>query len=124
MLASEVKFKKSERTFVRTELGETTVTRHLAQVLQERTGYETRTDVLGYLQRGGTPCAYDRLLSSRLGGYAAKLACSGKFGVTAAVTGKRITFNALTEIAGKYKLVNPNSDIISFAKSIGISFGE
>ncbi len=124
VLASEVKFKKSERTFVRTELGETTVTRHLAQVLQERTGYETRTDVLGYLQRGGTPCAYDRLLSSRLGGYAAKLACSGKFGVTAAVTGKRITFNALTEIAGKYKLVNPNSDIISFAKSIGISFGE
>ncbi len=123
VLASEVKFKKSERVFVRTERGESTVTQHLAEVLQERTGYETRSSVLGYLQRGGTPCAFDRLLSSRLGGYAAQLAASGKFGVTAAVAGNRITFNALTEIAGKYKLVAPDGDIVRFAKSIGIGFG-
>ncbi len=123
VLASEVKFKKSERVFVRTERGESTVTQHLAEVLQERTGYETRSSVLGYLQRGGTPCAFDRLLSSRLGGYAAQLAASGKFGVTAAVAGNRITFNALTEIAGKYKLVAPDGDVVRFAKSIGIGFG-
>lgn len=123
VLASEVKFKKSERVFVRTERGESTVTQHLAEVLQERTGYETRSSVLGYLQRGGTPCAFDRLLSSRLGGYAAQLAASGKFGVTAAVAGNRITFNALTEIAGKYKLVAPDGDIVRFAKRIGIGFG-
>ena len=123
VLASEVKFKKSERVFVRTERGERTVTQHLGEVVQERTGYETRSSVLGYLQRGGTPCAFDRLLSSRLGGYAAQLAASGKFGVTAAVAGNRITFNALTEIAGKYKLVAPDGDIVRFAKSIGIGFG-
>ena len=123
VLASEVKFKKSERTFVRTERGESTVTAHLAEVLQERTGFETRTSVLGYLQRGGTPCAYDRLLSSRLGGYAAKLACDGKFGVTAAVSGTRITFNALADIAGKYKFVSPSCETVRFAESIGIGFG-
>lgn len=123
VLASEVKFKKSERTFIRTERGETTVTPHLAEFLQQSTGFETRASVLGYLQRGGTPCAYDRLLSSRLGGFAAKLACEGRFGVTAAVSGNRITFNALTEIAGKYKLVDPKGAIVNFAKSIGIGFG-
>ena len=123
VLASEVKFKRSERVFVRTERGENTVTQHLAEILQERTGFETRTSVLGYLQRGGTPCAYDRLLSTRLGGFAAKLAADGKFGVTAAVSGNRITFNALTDIAGKYKFVDPEGDTVRFAKSIGIGVG-
>ena len=123
LLADEAKFKKSERVFVRTERGETTVTAHLAEVLQQRTGYETRSSVLGYLQRGGAPCAYDRVLSTRLGGFAANLACGGKFGVTAAVSGSRITVNALTDVAGKYKLVPPAGEIVAAAKSIGIHFG-
>ena len=79
--------------------------------------------MLGYVQRGGTPCAYDRLLSSRLGGYAAFLAKEKRFGVTAAVAGNRITFNALTEIAGRYKTVDPAGSIVRFAKSVGVSFG-
>lgn len=120
----EVKLKKSERTFIRAERGETTATSHLAEILRERTGVETRTTVLGYLQRGGTPCAYDRLLSSRLGGFAARLAKEGRYGVTVAVSGTRITFNALTEIAGRYKLVDPASEIVRFARGIGIGFGD
>ncbi len=124
VLASEAKYKKDERAFVRTAFGETTVTRHLAEVIGERTGAETRYSVLGYLQRGGTPCAYDRLLCSRLGGFAAKLAREGKFGVTAAVSGGNITFNALADVAGKYKFVDPQGDDVQFAKSIGVSFGD
>ena len=120
----EAKLKKSERTFIRAERGETTATSHLAEILRERTGVETRTTVLGYLQRGGTPCAYDRLLSSRLGGFAARLAKEGRYGVTVAVSGTRITFNALTEIAGRYKLVDPASEIVRFARGIGIGFGD
>ena len=120
----EVKLKKSERTFIRAERGETTATSHLAEILRERTGVETRTTVLGYLQRGGTPCAYDRLLSSRLGGFAARLAKEGRYGVIMAVSGTRITFNALTEIAGRYKLVDPASEIVRFARGIGIGFGD
>ena len=124
VLDTEVKFKKEERAFVRTAMGETTVTRHLAEVIGERTGAETRYSVLGYLQRGGTPCAYDRLLCSRLGGYAARLASEGKFGVTVALSGGAITFNALADIAGKYKFVDPQGDDVQFARSIGISFGD
>ncbi len=123
VLDTEAPFKKSERAFVRTERGERTVTARLAETIAERTGAETRSTVLGYVQRGGTPCAYDRLLSSRLGGYAAFLAKEKRFGVTAAVAGNRITFNALTEIAGRYKTVDPAGSIVRFAKSVGVSFG-
>lgn len=124
VLDSEVKFKKEQRAFVRTALGESTVTRHLAEVIAERTGVETRYSVLGYLQRGGTPCAYDRLLCSRLGGFAAQLAQEGRFGVTAAVSGNSVTFNALADVAGKYKFVDPAGEDVRFARSIGISFGD
>lgn len=122
-LDSEAAFKKSERIFVRTDMGETTVTRHLAEIIGERTGTETRYTVLGYLQRGGTPCAYDRLLCTRLGSFAAHLAKEGRFGVTAAAVGGEITFNALSDIAGKYKLVDPKGATVRSAKDIGISFG-
>ncbi len=124
LLDYEAKYKKDQRAFIRTELGETTVTRHLAEVIAERTGAEARVSVLGYLQRGGTPCAYDRLLCSRLGGYAARLAAEGRFGVTVAAVGNQITFNALTDVAGRYKFVSPNAEIVRFARSIGISFGD
>ena len=124
VLDSEVKYKKDERAFARRARGETTVTAHLAEVIGERTGVETRASVLGYLQRGGTPCAYDRLLCSRLGGRAAELAAAGKYGVTVAVSGSRITYNALEDIAGKYKLVDPAGETVRFARGIGISFGD
>ena len=124
VLDSEARFKKEERVFVRPEQGEATVTRHLAEVIGARTGQETRYSVLGYLQRGGTPCAYDRLLCTRLGAYAAKLAAEGRFGVTAAVIGNKITFNALPDIAGKYKFVDPQGEEVALARSIGISFGD
>ena len=124
VLDAEARFKKEERAFARPAFGETTVTRHLAEVIGERTGQETRYSVLGYLQRGGTPCAYDRFLCTRLGGYAAKLAVEGRFGVTAAVVGNEITFNALPDIAGKYKFVDPMGGEVACARGIGISFGD
>lgn len=123
VLDSEARFKKKERVFVRTERGETTVTQHLAEVLGERTEIETRGTVLGYIQRGGNPSPYDRVLSSRLGSYAGKLAAQGQFGVTVAVAGRDITFNALPDVAGKYKFVDPASDIVRQAEDIGVCFG-
>ncbi len=123
-LKSEAAVRKKERTFIRAERGETTVTAHLAERIHERTGAEARVSVLGYVQRGGVPCAYDRALCTRLGSYAGRLAAEGRFGVTVAVAGNRITFNALSDIAGKYKLVNPDGDIVRAAKDIGVAFGE
>lgn len=123
VLDTEAPYKKKERAFVRVERGEATVTNHLAEVIGERTGAETRGTVLGYIQRGGSPSAYDRVLSTRLGRYAALLAKEGRFGVTAAVNGSEITFNALPDIAGKYKLVDPDSELVHTAEDIGVCLG-
>lgn len=123
VLDSEAPFKKKERVFVRTQRGESTVTSHLAEVIGERTGAETRGTVLGYIQRGGNPSAYDKVLSSRLGSYAARLAKEGRFGVTAAVCGAEITYNALSDVAGKYKLVDPSSEIVRAAEDTGVCMG-
>ena len=123
VLDSEAPFKRRERVFIRTERGETTVTQHLAEVIQQRTGAETRATVLGYIQRGGAPSAYDRVLCTRLGSYAAQLCRAGRFGVTVAVSGNKVTFNALPDIAGKYKFVDPNGEIVRAAEETGVSFG-
>lgn len=123
VLDVEAPFKKKERAFVRTQRGESTVTAHLAEVIGERTGAETRGTVLGYIQRGGNPSAYDKVLSSRLGSYAARLAKEGRFGVTAAVCGTEITYNALSDVAGKYKLVDPSSEIVRAAEDTGVCMG-
>jgi 6-phosphofructokinase 1 len=62
----------------------------IAAELEERTGFETRVSVLGHIQRGGTPTAFDRVLATRLGVAAADLAVAGKTGVMAAVRGMEI----------------------------------
>ena len=124
LLQSEARFKKEDRAFVRTELGESTVTRHLAEVIGERTGVETRYSVLGYLQRGGAPCAYDRLLCTRMGICAARLAERGHYGVTVALEDDKITFNALADVAGKYKFVDPDGDAVRDARAVGVCFGD
>jgi 6-phosphofructokinase 1 len=62
----------------------------VAAELEERTGFETRVSVLGHIQRGGTPTAFDRVLATRLGVAAADLAIAGETGVMAAVRGSRI----------------------------------
>ena len=123
ILDSEAPFRKKERAFARAERGETTVTAHLAEVIGERTGRETRATVLGYIQRGGTPCAFDRVLCTRLGSYAGKLAKEGRFGVTVAYTRGEVTFNALADVAGKYKFVDPNGEQVLAAERIGVCFG-
>ncbi len=119
----DCKLKKSQRIFTRADRGEITVTNRLAEEISRRTGAETRVTVFGHLQRGGTPCAYDRVLCTRLGEYAVRLLKEGKYGVTVAVHGNKITCNALSEIAGKYKQVNPLGETVTAAKNTGINFG-
>ena len=79
--------------------------------------------MLGYIQRGGNPSAYDKVFCTRLGSYAGRLAAEGRFGVTVALCGSSITFNALADIAGRYKLVDPASEIVAAAEGIGICLG-
>ena len=123
-IKSEAGLKKKQRSFARAERGETTITPRLAEYIQENTGYASRASILGYVQRGGAPCAYDRLLCTRLGEAAADLVAEGRFGVTLAVKGNRIVVNELEDIAGKYKYVTRGDRMVKCAKEIGIFVGE
>ncbi len=92
--------------------------------ITERTGQEVRVTVPGHMQRGGEPCPYDRVLSTRLGAAAAKLISDGKYGYMVAVKNNDITEVPLEEVAGKLKTVDPSSSMIREAKMVGISFGD
>jgi len=69
----------------------------VGKIIEERTGIETRVVTLGHLQRGGPPSAYDRVLGTRLGVHAARLAIDGKFGRMVALRGTNIVSVALAE---------------------------
>ena len=88
------------------------------------TGQEVRVTVPGHMQRGGSPCPYDRVLSSRLGAYAAGMITRKEFGALVVSQNDVITHLPLSEIAGKLKVVDPECDIIQQARMIGISFGD
>ena len=96
----------------------------LAGQIAECTGYETRSLVLGHLQRGGTPTAYDRYLGSRFGTAAVELIAAGKFGNMVAVNNDLITGIPLDEAVERIKNVDPASHAVLTAKATGISFGD
>ena len=96
----------------------------LARELEAATGLESRVTILGYVQRGGTPCAEDRLLATRLGTAAADLVAQGEFGVLVAARGQGTEPVPLQEVAGKIKLVPQDHDWISTARKIGTGLGD
>lgn len=95
----------------------------IAEQIQERTGQEIRITVPGHMQRGGSPCPYDRVLSTRLGAAAAQLILNNKFGYMVGIKKGETTKVPLEEVAGKLKMVEPDSKIVKEAEQIGISFG-
>lgn len=83
-----------------------------------------RITVPGHMQRGGEPCPYDRVLSTRLGAAAGSMILNGEFGYMAAIKNGEIVKVPLSEVAGRLKTVEPDSSIIKEAKLIGICFGD
>ena len=92
--------------------------------ITEVTGSEVRVTVPGHTQRGGEPCAYDRVLSTRLGAAAARLIADGEFGYMVALKNNEITKVPLSEVAGRLKTVDPDCSMIREAKMVGICFGD
>ena len=92
--------------------------------ISEATGQEVRVTVPGHMQRGGEPCPYDRVLSTRLGAAAALLIKNKEYGYMVAVKNNEITKVPLADVAGKLKCVDPKSSMIREAKLVGISFGD
>ncbi len=78
----------------------------LADEIEKRTGFETRATVLGHIQRGGSPTAFDRVLATRFGVYAADLVEEEKWGYMAALKGKDIVAVSLEEAVGQIKTVD------------------
>ncbi|MDR1526171.1 MAG: 6-phosphofructokinase [Dysgonamonadaceae bacterium] len=91
--------------------------------IEYETGIETRKTTLGYVQRGGSPSAFDRNLATRLGGHATELIVDGQFNRMVCVHDDKITSVPLSEVAGKARLVTPDHDLIVQGKRMGISFG-
>jgi 6-phosphofructokinase 1 len=96
----------------------------LARDLEAATGLETRVTILGYVQRGGTPCAADRLLATRIGAAAADLVAAGEYGVMVAARGEGTATVPLTEVAGKVKLVPPDHEWVAAARKVGTGLGD
>jgi len=120
----EAAMDKKSRTQIRAGKGEKTASDRIAKQISEALNIETRTIVPGYTQRGGNPCAYDRVLCTQIGAYAAKLVEDKKFGVSVALNGLKITHNNLSDIAGLTKFVGQDSELVRTAREVGISFGD
>ena len=89
----------------------------------ELTGKETRYVVLGHLQRGGSPTAFDRTLATRFGGKAVELLLKGQFGKMVANHPPDLVPVPLGEVVGKTKTVPLDYDLLLTARALGVSFG-
>ncbi len=96
----------------------------LQEALQPRVESEVRTTLLGHLQRGGSPTAFDRVLATRFGVHAAQLVKTGRYGEMVALQGENITSLPITEVAGKSRNVPPDHALVQVARNIGVSLGD
>src|SRR5689334_17464367 len=96
----------------------------IAREIQTITGKETRSLVLGHLQRGGMPTGYDRLLATRFGGAAVRAIADEKWGQMVALQSPHIVTIPIEEVLGEVKRVDPTHDVVQTARSTGISFGD
>ena len=96
----------------------------VASALERMTGKDARHVVLGHLQRGGAPTAFDRVLATRLGGKAVELLSRGVYGKMVANHPPDMVPVPLADVVGRTRTVPLDYDLLSTARAIGISFGE
>jgi phosphofructokinase-like protein len=92
--------------------------------IEKKTGLETRVTVLGHIQRGGSPIAYDRILATRYGAEAVDLVMKRKFGRMVCLRGLKIESIPLKSVQNDQRKVFRNGDLVKTARSIGVSFGD
>lgn len=96
----------------------------LAKEIEKETGLETRTSVLGYLQRGGNPKPYDIVLATRVGAAAADFLAREDFGKLVALKGGHIIGVPLNVTAGVVKPIPSDNSVLLTARDLGICFGD
>ncbi len=100
------------------------IAERLARQIQEKTGKECRSLVLGHLQRGGMPTGYDRLLATRFGGAAVQAVEDGKWGYMVALQPPNIVTIPIAEALAQPKKVDLHHDLMKTARRLGIGFGD
>ncbi len=123
--AKDIQSKKSaKKEIAELELRHQGNTIRLAKQLEELTHLESRVTILGYVQRGGTPSAADRVLATRLGSAAADLINENHFGVMVAARGDGTTPVPLEKVAGKRKAVPLDHSWVQTARHVGTCMGD
>jgi 6-phosphofructokinase 1 len=97
---------------------------YLEKEIMERSGKETRSLVLGHLQRGGSPSAADRLISLRFGSEGIRAVAEGDFNKLVVMQKNELTRIPIADVAGKFRTVPLNSDTVHTARDLGISLGD
>ena len=100
------------------------VSYEVAAQIQEKSGREVRVTVPGHVQRGGSPCPYDRVFASRLGSEAGRLILEDDYGFMVGYKNREIVKVPLADVAGKLKMLSPDAAIVKEAKLLGICFGD
>ncbi len=100
------------------------IAERLGYDIQRVTGKETRSMVLGHLQRGGSPTGYDRLLATRFGAAAVQAVADKKWGHMVALQSPHLVTLPIEEVLRETKRVDPKHDIVQSARMLGISFGD
>jgi 6-phosphofructokinase 1 len=95
----------------------------VAEGIRRSTGMDVRVTVLGHIQRGGSPCASDRILATRYGVKAVELIAEEKFGHMVSYQPPAVTSVPLEKAIQKMKLVAPDSELVAAAESVGVCFG-
>lgn len=98
--------------------------RLVAGTIEQQTGVESRATTLGYVQRGGTPCAFDRVFATSLGWRAAALAREGRWGRMVSWTKGGLSDVGLEVAASGCRTVALDDPLLAVARSVGTSFGE
>jgi 6-phosphofructokinase 1 len=96
----------------------------VARELGREIEMETRATVLGHLQRGGVPTAFDRILGTRFGVEAARAAIAGETGIMVALRGREIVKVPLEDAVSALRRVDPDSELVRAARSVGTTFGD
>lgn len=96
---------------------------YLGNRIKTQVDLEVRCTVLGHIQRGGTPIAFDRVLGTRLGSFAVRAAAEGKFGNMVSLETPDITLVPLEKLAGIVRTVPPQCQVIQCAEDIGVCMG-
>ena len=127
--AEGAKNEAGEQAISRTVAGSTDAIRlggiayKLSDMIEKRTGIESRACVLGHTQRGGTPTAFDRWLSTLYGAKALDMVLEGKFGEMASFRNFGMTEVKIADAIAKLKLVDPHGKEVKAALEVGMSFG-